>query len=83
MAARLRDGAADILAANAEDVARGRRDGLAESFIDRLALDEARLESVAKGVDETAACPTRLARCWPIGRARMACASSACARRSA
>jgi glutamate-5-semialdehyde dehydrogenase len=57
MAARLRAGAAEILAANAEDVARGRRDGLAESFIDRLALDEARLEGVAKGVEETAGLP--------------------------
>ncbi|HVK81975.1 MAG TPA: gamma-glutamyl-phosphate reductase, partial [Verrucomicrobiae bacterium] len=55
MARRLRDAAPDILRANAEDVARGRANGLAESFIDRLALDEARLEDVAKGVDVVAA----------------------------
>jgi glutamate-5-semialdehyde dehydrogenase len=57
MARRLRDAAPDILRANAEDVARGRANGLAESFIDRLALDEARLEDVAKGVDVVAALP--------------------------
>ncbi len=57
MARRLRDAAPEILRANAEDVARGRANGLAESFIDRLALDEARLEGVAKGVDVIAALP--------------------------
>lgn len=57
MARRLRDAAPEILRANAEDVARGRDNGLAESFIDRLALDEARLEGVAKGVDVVAALP--------------------------
>jgi len=55
MARRLRDAAPDILRANAEDVARGRANGLAESFIDRLALDEARLEGIAKGLDVVAA----------------------------
>jgi glutamate-5-semialdehyde dehydrogenase len=57
MARRLRDAAPAILRANADDVARGRANGLAESFIDRLALDEARLEAVAKGVDVVAALP--------------------------
>lgn len=57
MARRLRDAAPEILRANAEDVARGRANGLAESFIDRLALDETRLEGVAKGVDVVAALP--------------------------
>jgi glutamate-5-semialdehyde dehydrogenase len=57
MAKRLREAAPEILAANSEDVARGRKEGLAESFIDRLALDEARLEGAAKGVDDTAALP--------------------------
>lgn len=63
MARRLRDAAAAILRANAEDVARGRANGLAESFIDRLALDEARLEGVVKGVDLVAALPD------PVGAA--------------
>ncbi|UPT62818.1 MAG: glutamate-5-semialdehyde dehydrogenase [Hyphomonadaceae bacterium JAD_PAG50586_4] len=57
MARRLRDAVPDILRANAEDLARGRASGLAENFIDRLALDEARLEGVAKGVDVVAALP--------------------------
>lgn len=57
MAKRLREAASAILAANEEDVTRGRKDGLAESFIDRLALDPKRLEGVAKGVEETAALP--------------------------
>ena len=57
MARRLRDAVPEILRANADDVARGRANGLAESFIDRLALDEARLEGVAKGVDVVAALP--------------------------
>lgn len=57
MARRLRDAAPRILRANAEDVARGRANNLAESFIDRLALDEARLEGVARGVDVVAALP--------------------------
>lgn len=57
MARRLRDAAPEILRANAEDVARGRANGLAESFIDRLALDEARLEGVARGADVVAALP--------------------------
>jgi glutamate-5-semialdehyde dehydrogenase len=57
MAGRLRANAGEILAANEEDVSRGRKDGLAESFIDRLALDPKRLEALAKAVDETAALP--------------------------
>ncbi|MGE3141753.1 MAG: glutamate-5-semialdehyde dehydrogenase [Hyphomonadaceae bacterium] len=57
IAAALRANAPAILAANAEDVARGRAEGLAESFIDRLALDEKRLEGVARAVDDTAALP--------------------------
>ncbi len=50
MAGHLRANGAAILRANDEDVARARAQGLASSFIDRLALDEARLEGVAAGV---------------------------------
>jgi glutamate-5-semialdehyde dehydrogenase len=57
IARRLREAAPAILAANAEDVRSGRAAGLAESFIDRLALDEKRLEGVARAVEETAAIP--------------------------
>ncbi|MES1199164.1 MAG: glutamate-5-semialdehyde dehydrogenase [Pseudomonadota bacterium] len=57
MAARLRAAGATILAANAEDVARGQTQGLAESFIDRLKLDDKRLDAIADAVDATAALP--------------------------
>jgi glutamate-5-semialdehyde dehydrogenase len=42
MATALRERAPAILAANRQDLADGRAAGLAASFIDRLALDEAR-----------------------------------------
>ncbi len=57
MARRLRANAPAILAANAEDVARGRANGLAESFLDRLAVDETRLEAVAASIETIAALP--------------------------
>ena len=54
MASHIRAAAATILAANAEDVADAERDGLAASFVDRLTLNEARLEAVAKAIEEVA-----------------------------
>ncbi len=45
---------ADILAANAEDVAHGRASGLNEGLIDRLTLTEARLNAIAEGVRQVA-----------------------------
>lgn len=53
-AARIEATAAEILAANAEDVARGRDKGLSAAMIDRLLLDERRLAGVAKSVREIA-----------------------------
>jgi glutamate-5-semialdehyde dehydrogenase len=47
----------DILAANARDVAAGRADGMAESLIDRLALDADRVAAMATGVRDVAALP--------------------------
>ena len=61
MARRLRESAPAILAANAADVARGREGGLAESFIDRLALDAKRLEGIAQAVEIVAVQPDLLA----------------------
>jgi glutamate-5-semialdehyde dehydrogenase len=55
MARRLRANAAGILAANALDVAAAKAAGHDAAFIDRLALDDTRLEAVARGVEETAA----------------------------
>ncbi len=57
MARRLREAAPAILAANADDVARARAGGQTEAFIDRLALDASRLETVARGVEIIAAQP--------------------------
>jgi glutamate-5-semialdehyde dehydrogenase len=47
----------DILAANARDVAAGRADGMAESLIDRLALDADRVTAMAVGVRDVAGLP--------------------------
>ena len=58
----LREQAAVILAANARDLADGRAKGLTPALLDRLALNEARIEVVARGLEEVAALPD------PIGR---------------
>ena len=55
IARRLREGAADILGANARDVADGRAAGMAEAFVDRLRLDGPRVEAIACAVEEAAA----------------------------
>ena len=44
-----------ILAANAKDLAAARAAGRPAAFIDRLLLNEARIEAMAKGVEEIAA----------------------------
>ena len=54
-AAALRDHAAMILDANAEDVARASDNALSPALIDRLRLDPARLEATATGVAAVAA----------------------------
>jgi glutamate-5-semialdehyde dehydrogenase len=59
MADALRDGMRNILAANATDVAAYR--GTA-AFVDRLTLTEARVEAMARGLEEVAALPDPLAR---------------------
>jgi len=58
----LRAHADAILAANAEDTARARHNGLSEALIDRLALSPARLAAVADAVAEVAALPDPLGR---------------------
>jgi glutamate-5-semialdehyde dehydrogenase len=62
MAAEIRAATPAILAANAEDVADGRAKGLSGSFIDRLILTEARIEAMAKGLEDIAALAD------PVGR---------------
>src|SRR5690606_3126400 len=46
-----------ILAANAEDVAGAQARGVKGSFLDRLVLDDARIEAMARGLEEVAALP--------------------------
>jgi len=58
----MRARAADILAANARDMAAAKAKGTASAFLDRLALDSARVEAAAKGLDDIAALPD------PVGR---------------
>ncbi len=54
-AAALRDNAATILAENAKDVADMRQGGGSAAFVDRLTLSEARIEAMARGLEEIAA----------------------------
>ena len=54
MAAEIRAAAPAILAANAEDLARAEANGVSGPMLDRLALDEKRLEGVAAGVEAVA-----------------------------
>ena len=46
-----------IVAANAEDLARGERDGINAGLLDRLRLDGARVAAIAEAVREVAALP--------------------------
>ncbi|BAT58659.1 gamma-glutamyl phosphate reductase [Variibacter gotjawalensis] len=55
MAAEIRRRSADIIAANAEDVKDGKAAGMTGSFLDRLTLNEARVEAMATGLEVVAA----------------------------
>ncbi|MEK3792720.1 glutamate-5-semialdehyde dehydrogenase [Paenibacillus sp. FSL R7-0204] len=57
MAAALRAEADYIIAANAEDLERGRQNGTPESMLDRLALDAGRIDSIAEGLQQIAELP--------------------------
>ncbi|MEK3716030.1 glutamate-5-semialdehyde dehydrogenase [Paenibacillus sp. FSL R7-0333] len=57
MAAALRAEADYIIAANAEDLERGRLNGTPESMLDRLALDTGRIDSIAEGLQQIAVLP--------------------------
>jgi glutamate-5-semialdehyde dehydrogenase len=58
----LRERGAEILAANARDLAEARAKGLGPALLDRLALDPKRIEHMARGLEEVAALPD------PVGR---------------
>jgi glutamate-5-semialdehyde dehydrogenase len=51
MAQALRNRTAEIIAAGAEDVAEAKAAGATSAFIDRLAVDEARIAAMADGID--------------------------------
>ncbi|WP_342421970.1 glutamate-5-semialdehyde dehydrogenase [Paenibacillus sp. FSL E2-0178] len=57
MAAALRAEADYIIAANTEDLERGRLNGTTESMLDRLALDTGRIDSIAEGLQQIAVLP--------------------------
>ncbi len=62
MAKAIRAQAARILAANAEDLAAAKAAGVAAAFIDRLTLNDARIEGMAAGIETVAALQD------PVGR---------------
>jgi glutamate-5-semialdehyde dehydrogenase len=51
MAAAIRARKADILAANAQDLAEAKAAGATSAFVDRLALDDKRVAAMADGID--------------------------------
>jgi len=61
-AAAIRQNAPAILAANARDMKGGRAKGLSAPLLDRLELNEDRVEAMAKGLEDIAALPD------PVGR---------------
>jgi glutamate-5-semialdehyde dehydrogenase len=56
-AAQIRARCAEILAANAQDMEQARARGLSSALLDRLQLDDKRVEAMAKGLEEIAALP--------------------------
>ena len=61
-AGHLRTAAGDILAANLRDMEAARVAGASKANLDRLLLNEARIEAMAKGLEDIAAMPD------PVGR---------------
>lgn len=57
MAAAVRSRVPELLAANAQDLAAGREKGLSSAMLDRLMLDEKRIEAMAAGIDQVATLP--------------------------
>jgi len=57
MAQGLRDASAEILSENHKDIAAGESKGLSAAMLDRLRLDDARLEAVAAALEHVATLP--------------------------
>lgn len=55
IARTLEENAAEIFAANAEDIAAGKASGIAPNLLDRMLLDEKRLAGIVEGVRQVAA----------------------------
>jgi len=62
-AAAVRAASSEILDANARDVAEAKSGGATSAFLDRLALDAKRVESIAKSVEDVSTLPD------PVGQA--------------
>ena len=61
-ARNLRQGSANILTANVRDLDVGTAKGLTGAFLDRLTLDDGRIEAIARGLEDVAELPD------PVGR---------------
>jgi glutamate-5-semialdehyde dehydrogenase len=61
-AAAIRANGDGILEANREDMAAGRKTGLSAAMLDRLMLDEGRIEAIAAGLETVVALPDPLGR---------------------
>jgi glutamate-5-semialdehyde dehydrogenase len=57
MASSIRANAATLMQANDKDLAAGVEKGLSAAMLDRLRLDEARIEAMAAGIDQVATLP--------------------------
>src|SRR5205814_9199962 len=86
MASAIRASKSEILAANAEDLADGKTAGLTAAMIERLTLNDQRVEAMAEGLDVVrgladpvgrAPDPWRGRTAWPSHRARVRSASAA------
>ena len=57
MAKQIRDASPALIEANARDIEAGEAKGLSGAMLDRLRLDEARIETMAAGIEQVAALP--------------------------
>ena len=57
MAAAIREATPELLQANAKDLAAGSEKGLSSAMLDRLKLDEKRIEAMSEGIDQVATLP--------------------------
>jgi len=64
MANRIRANKKNILAANVKDMQQAKQDGLDEAMLDRLLLDDERIDSMAEGIEVVASLPD------PVGQTR-------------